>query len=377
MNHAFENARLSPRLHHPATFLERGVALPLTTPLLSGARARPGAEDQLELIILNPSGGRGVYILPWSSIGVFCHPTMHDCIFAEHIAGYSHVTPTIIRRVARKIAADGLAGESAAEAAALAAASEKADLVVANYKLLMLLFDQAGQDLAAFGEHVPSLAEDPAARLRMTVNLVSARIGRSSDWTAAALEDMADTMSGIGLGEDGAKARLQRQMDRLRHMVADIHSWTAARQEDSMTEYGALIGSVANLTLSMAETTLAAVRALTKNMEVLLQGWASNPDRIRELASRPEWLLDGWDTICSIWQHARGDHSQALALAEIVGLVPVTPKEAATWTGFDNQVLDREMLRHRRIVPFNQDWLTGESVFDLIARNEQLRAAAC
>ena len=64
-------------------------------------------------------------------------------------------------------------------------------------------------------------------------------------------------------------------------------------------------------------------------------------------------------------------------MAEIMGLIPVMPKEVTVWAGTESQIIDQEVRRHRRIVPFNKDWLTGESVFDLIARNEQLRAAAC
>src|ERR1700712_5461419 len=53
------------RPYHPTTFLERGVAVPFTTPMLAGTRARPAEKQGLELVIPNPSGGRGVYIMAW------------------------------------------------------------------------------------------------------------------------------------------------------------------------------------------------------------------------------------------------------------------------------------------------------------------------
>ncbi len=377
VSHAFENAKLSPKVYHPATFLERGVALPLTTPILAGSRARPAEGNRLELIIFNPSGGRGVYILPWDALGAFCRPTMHDCVFAERMAARSNVSPTIIRRVAREVAAEGLAGDDASEAARVAADADKADLILANYKLLMLLFEQVGHECGASGKDLPSLAEDPAARLRLAVEVVAHKIGRSADWTAAAFEDMAETMGGLGLGENAANARLQHQMERLHFTQNDIHRWANVRKNDTITEYAVLFTSVANLTLSIAQQTIAAARALTENMVDLLREWASEPGRIRDLAARPDWLLDGWERICIIWQSAQDPLSQERALAEIMGLIPVMPKEVAVWAGAENQVIDREIRRHRRIVAFNKDWLTGESVFDLIARNEQIRAAAC
>ena len=63
------------------------------------------------------------------------------------------------------------------------------------------------------------------------------------------------------------------------------------------------------------------------------------------------------------------------ALVEIGALVPVIPREAREWTGMTEQI--DPSLRLRRTIPLNEDWRTGETVFDLIARNEHLRAAAC
>ena len=373
---AFENARLAPKLHHPATFLERGVALPLTTPLLAGARARPSETKRLELIILNPSGGRGVYILPWAGIAAFCHPTVHDQVFNQRIAALPHVTPLIIRRVARQIALEGLAGEDAAVAAASAAETDKGELVLANYQLLMRLFQQMTADPMAARKLATGAGTDQAGRLRSAVEAAAAEVGRSADWTANALEQLADLMAGLGVG-DGTKARIHRQITLLQETQAEIQAWSAARHDESLTEYGTTFSAVAGLTLSLAEGALAEARQLAADIVGLLQRWSVEPDGIRELAGRPEWLLDGWERICAIWRNAHDVPSQQLALADIAGLVPVMPKEVAHWSGTGQQLVDRDMSRHRRIVPFNRDWFTGESVFDVIARNESLRAAAC
>ena len=44
--------------------MERGASVPFTTPMLSGARVRPADRIGLELLMPNPSGGRGTYIVP-------------------------------------------------------------------------------------------------------------------------------------------------------------------------------------------------------------------------------------------------------------------------------------------------------------------------
>jgi hypothetical protein len=62
-------------------------------------------------------------------------------------------------------------------------------------------------------------------------------------------------------------------------------------------------------------------------------------------------------------------------LVEISGLIPVLPKEASDWSEGKSEV--EVAFRFRRLVSLNEDWRTGSAVFQLIARNEHLRALAC
>lgn len=103
--------------YHPTTFLDRGVAVPFTTPLLAGTRARPAERGGTELVVPNPSGGRGVYILPWGDLRALCNPTVHDRRLNERAAALPAIAPSSIRDVARQVAAEGLAGPAARQAA--------------------------------------------------------------------------------------------------------------------------------------------------------------------------------------------------------------------------------------------------------------------
>ena len=120
----------------PTTFLERGVSIPFTTPQLNGARARPGERRSLELIIPNPSGGRGVYIVALGHIYDFCPLTLNDRRLADAIINLRGVTPEIIRHVARDIADTGLAGQGAAAAAERAREGDSIGKLQANFDLL-------------------------------------------------------------------------------------------------------------------------------------------------------------------------------------------------------------------------------------------------
>ena len=95
-----------------------------------------------------------------------------------------------------------------------------------------------------------------------------------------------------------------------------------------------------------------------------------------QIATRPDWLLDGWEQICLVWRYASDDDSRRAALIEIAGLVPVLPREVAEWSR-EASDLDAS-LRLRRMIPLNEDWRTGMPLTQaLIARNEYFRAIAC
>ena len=363
--------RLPPiQAYHPTTFQERGVSIPFTTPLLGGTRARPGDKAGLELVIPNPSGGPGVYIMGWNAIPALCRPTLHDRQLSERIAAMPNVVPSAIRRVAREVAAEGLAGEEAMQAALAAADAEKNDRTVTNFLLLMALVDQV-----ALFKDAPQGVPDMETRARLTVAHIAPNIGRSADWVATALESLGDTMAAVGVTGQPTPSRVSRLIDLLHDTCASLAAWSRNQKDADQATYVEMINTSASHTLTLARDTTARSRGLTQNLTELLRGWAADSDSIVRLAARPEWLLDGWEQICLIWRCAQDDASRRAALIEIAQLVPVMPQEACHWSDI---VIELDVAaRLRRTVPANEDWRTGAIVFDLIARNENIRAAAC
>jgi hypothetical protein len=344
--------------YHPATFLERGVALPFTTPRLAGTRARPTEMQRPELVILNPSGGRGVYIMPCSSITSFCQPTLHDTVLNDRISVLDNVTPAMIRTVGRQVAAEGFAGEEAMVAANKAAQS-----------------DQRSRIANVQRSNENQMTIDRGARARQMVSWISPRLGQPAAWTAAALEDLGHVMSNIGTGTIGATGRVPRLVILLRQLRNDIAEWIAPITDPKLMSYANLVIVVADLTLSLTDTTITNAHALMDDMVSLLRTWAADQDFIIRLAGRPEWLLDGWEQICLLWNYAYDDGSRRAVLAEIVGLVPILPKEVSAWS--QSASLVEDVVGYRRSVSLNEDWRTGVIIFDTIARNERLRAVTC
>jgi hypothetical protein len=356
--------------YFPTTFLERGVAVPFTTPLLYGSRARPAQRGNVELILPNPTGGRGVYVLAWESVQEFCRPTVHDRQLILRITALPAITPISIRRVAHAVAAEGMAGEEAMEAALATIDARKDELVVANYMLLMTLIKQVDATLP--GPSPEPSVQDLEHRAQRTVARIAPRIGQPAAWVASSLEALAEVMCNIGVSTQSTDTRVRRMLNLLRGVRAEIAAWSRDNDDDALACYAGMICDVADVTLTLATTTFDHAQALTEDPVGLLRTWSVDPDQVIRAAGRPEWLLDGWDQICLLWRQAKCPAAKRAALAEIAQLVPVLPREATDWAGI---MLDSEKLTLlRRFVPLNEDWRTGAIVFELLARNEHLRA---
>ncbi len=87
-------------------------------------------------------------------------------------------------------------------------------------------------------------------------------------------------------------------------------------------------------------------------------------------ATRPDWLLDGWQIICELWRES-DTTMRANTLWEMALLAPILPREVEDWFGIEED-WDRP-TRMRRVVRANEDWRSGR-MLDIIARNERLRA---
>ena len=361
--------------YHPTTFLERGVAIPFTTPLLAGTRARPGEKRGLELVIPNPAGGRGVYIMPWKAITALCSPTLHDRQLNERIETLASVTPSTIRRVSREVAAEGLAGDEAMASAQKAADHDRGDRLLANYLLLLALVEQVDAPTA---EQKLAAVEDPEEmqqRARLAVAKVAPSLRRSTNWVASALESIGDTMSCIGVTVGSTTGRVPRLINLLKRCSEQVAAWSSAQRSDDQAAYAEMVCTVADHTLALADATLLQARGLTNDIVGLLRTWGTDPEPVIRLSGRPEWLLDGWEQICLLWTLADDDAARRAALVEMVQLLPVLPKETKEWS---DRFMEVDIsLRLRRLIPLNEDWRTGVTVFDLVARNEHMRALAC
>ncbi len=355
--------------HEPTTFHERGVTVPFTTPQLLGTRARRGYKQVLELVTPNPAGGRGVYVTAWNGLAALCRPTLHDRALVEQLAALSSVTPSTIRSVARSVAAAGLAGEVPQEAALSAAGSDETARLVANVRLRQALMpaEDGGTPAAAAAATVARPTEVQARSQAATARAADS-VGKSVDWVERALEQIAEALAPIGLADDAPPARMPRLIDLLQKVHSEVVDWSAQQFGGDVKECTDMISSAADFTLTTARSTMDEARVLAKDVMNLLQRYALDANALTGLLTRTEWLLDGWEQVCLVWNYARDDASRRAALVEIVPLIPIIPKEALGWSKIGAK--PAAVAPARRMIQMNQDWRTGAAVFALIARNE-------
>jgi hypothetical protein len=368
------NTLPSARSYHPATFQERGVALPFTTPMLGGARARLSRNRGIELIVRNPAGGRGVYVMPLNAVTALCRPTLYDKVVCNRIAFLETVTPATVRGIGRAAAAEGLAGEGAMQAAHAAAKTDETDRRVVVHHLLSCLTSQVWA-----GPHAPPDIPGPNSpdldtRARQTIARLAPRLGQSAGWGVTALDALADAMTGVGINAGDEVGRIPNLIMRLGAMRQGIAEWANTQRDSDRVSFAHTVCSISDFTRSVAATMMTQTRMLTDDMVRLLRHWATDPESVVRVAERPEWMLDGWEQICLIWNFAQDNAARRVALIEIADLVPMIPKELNEWDSGRASIAD--VFPAQTHIGLNEDWCTGAAVYDLIARNEQLRAAA-
>jgi hypothetical protein len=327
--------------YQPASFAERGVDAPFTAALLSGARLRPTSRSGIDLVVPNPSGGRGVYILPWSSARAMCKPTVHDMRLYEELRRLPALTPTSVRDAARVVAAAGLAGHDAQVAAIAATNQDAADRLRTVSLLWMALRTVA----------LPGLTPDIVARELQALGALFAPIGLPPNADAARVPKLLAVMEGVR---------------------AEVDTWARVNAGEPIAGAAVMVSRSAASIIGAANKLVLDARRLALDVPALLQRWSSSPDAVANRVARTEWLLDGWDRIVLLWRDARWPAAQRAALLEMAQLIPVLPPEAAAWAG--EQPAASDSGHDCRVVSISEGWRAGSASFGLIARNERLRA---
>jgi len=358
----------------PSTFAERGVTVPFTTPVIALARLRPSDNGQPEMIVANPSGADGSYVFPLRALKDFTTPSMHDRLLIDSLLQLPAISPSDIRRAARKAAGTGAAGRSAAKSAKAAAVREEQEHLLTNLLLITQLLRQAG--FAEVDWRRLDLGDrETRATTRRYLTRYEEKTGMKPDAMLAVVEEMCPAIAPIGVAGEAFKAAHDVTTERLQHMMASLRDWAKGEARDQAKGVE-LIASCAEFTVAKAQDALTRARSYTDDMVGLITSFkARNKTLMRDL-TMPDWLLDGWGEIAALWEAAAKEdrEAQRAVVGRIETLVPVLPKEA--FSEEESECAPHRQLTQRRWVKLNEDWRSGSLTLDDGSRVEQAKGLA-
>ena len=332
--------------------------MPFTTPILGGARVRRGLRQQIEIIICNPSGRQGSYVLPLADLEAFCQPSLFDRALIVAISEFGRLTPAGLRKVVRDTMAGGLAGRAAQRSGTLAAPKAEAAQRQARADLRQMLQDQLG------GLDFPA-----------SVSLLAARLGLANDIVESALRALADMFTEIGIGIAGPSplADHRARLDDLAKRVQAALPWLDGRAARDVVELCANLLQFA----ACGKILDGDIVGLLADTPSMIADFTRAPLLVADRLAKVDWLFDGWDRIAALWRDSTtaGPLPSRATLAEILPQMPVLPAEALAWLGITPPaVSDAKPSPIPGPTPAN-DQRVAVSLGDLLARNERVIAA--
>ena len=343
----------------PVSFVERGVAVAFTTPQLVGTRLRAGARRLPEFVVGNPSGGRGVYIVPWDGVFSFCVPSLHDRCLYDRLRTLHPVTPRAVREASMDVALEGTAGRAVAAMAREARAAAGRHVETTADCLASMLLPVAS---------APTGEPDPKRRAAAQLAPI---LGRSPEELLRELGRLAALLAPLGVGAAATRAAVPMTLAAIQAVRGGIAAALADRAPGSRPD-AELVVAAADIVLAAASALAADALRLLRDPLALMRRWLDAPDALTAQLTRVEWLLDGWERICLVWQD--NPHYGNAMVAELADLLPAMPREAASWAvvAVESPV---GLMRVRRKGVALVDATRG-TVQAAIARNERLQAMA-
>ena len=339
--------------------------------MLAGARVRPSDHRGVELLMPNPSGGRGVYVLNWPGVRALCTATVHDTLLFQRLCRLATIDPASVRDAALQVASEGHAGRAAAEAAVAANARDRAQRELARLRLTTALVEQGDPD-GAGGVSLAERTADLDRRVHSVLHRIAASLGRPVAELAPALTALADLFAPVGVAAADHDARLPRLLMRLKATEADPSGWLGCDPEPDICALGETVIVAIGNAFESGTAVLQQTRSVLADPASLLRRRISDPSGVLAWATRGDWLLDGWERVSLLWLAADSAASRRAALLEMAPLLPILPREALQWS--DIAIGSDALTQLFRVTSQQDGWRSGSAGFRLIERNEKLLA---
>jgi len=372
----------------PTGFAERGAIVAFTTPQLFGARlARPRAGAPPDLILANLSGQTVSNLLPGVQVLATPGLTAHDQALWQKLRELTDFAPERVREVMITIAAEGWRGRAAA---ACAEEQSTADITTLRRMFFLLLTDLIRRTELPAEAKVPP-EQESLIYLRPRIGKAVARIAKRYSMTTEAVEAAiaarARVFMPLGKHNDSVTGHTRVAMAELQSFIKELDQWLAPRRDNARGLRAEFLLRKAKLALICTQAAINELDRVLDDTTILLRAWQRDQASVLRRASRPQWLLDGWDIIIALWRQSEPSDREA-CFWEMSHLVPILPKEVEGWSAFpegaskirQEQAISIKGTDWRRFRPLefsarNETLLTGKHGASLAAEARKLREA--
>ncbi|MCA3414223.1 MAG: hypothetical protein INF84_06440 [Roseomonas sp.] len=224
-------------------------------------------------------------------------------------------------------------------------------------------------------------------RIGKAVARIAKRYSMTTEAVEAAVEALANLFMPLGKRDDAVTGRTRSALAELESFTREIDQWLAPRRDNARGVRAEFVLRKAKLSWICARAAINELDRVLEDTTILLRAWQRDQASVLRRASRPLWLLDGWDLIIALWRQSAPSDREA-SFWEMSHLVPHLPKEVEGWSGFPEGAskdrkeratsikgVDWRRFRPMEFIARNETLLTGTHGTSLAAEAKKLREA--
>lgn len=278
----------------PATWQERGIVLPCTSPALAFARLRQSAAGHLEIVLRRPDGVKGYYAIRLKAINEFASPTLFDRVWLTRLSQGAVVDQSTIARARNEALRTGLAGRAALAAAERAEAADRAQLYATLAGIMGIVANAAGPEVAAPAPTSDALVAF-AREHRDRFGRMAARIGATAETFTEGLRRYSEGLLLL--------SRLQRDVQAINKMRTEVEDAPLFDE----TEFQAMrfILDASEAALQVASQRISQFRQQLNNPLLSISCILRDQEAWLAPARQAAFALDGWRFLASFWDAVR------------------------------------------------------------------------
>ncbi len=318
----------------PKSFVQRGVAVSFTSPVLAFARCRrPPGETNVEYLVPGLAGSTETYVLPYKALPEIITLSVHDRMLHESLPKLRKVTPLTIREAVCRVALTGLSGPIPMRRAREEIASAKARPLA----IMVALVYRAIKQLAA---NEPEVADLDEANLGTPEGLSLARkalsgyaqgAGLTAGDIMSRLEDWGKITAPLGGPGETHLGSLGKTIQENDALAASMTKWLIPEPPDTgeMAQRTALAAKEAS---TVARKATALIDSAADELSETLANWQTARKEIADGVDKISLVMDGWERINTYWRDAESmdRFRQRTTIESFAQYLPMLPEEAAS-----------------------------------------------